>query len=261
MTDAADGNFVVHATWAPLAFRDARVRITPDLVLVDSGLPTDTFNVACRARFDSSRAAQRVAELVAFFEETGRPFSFWLTPGSTPAGLPRILEDAGLVPAESELAMEARIVDLAPPRPVAGLTITRVATPDDLAAYARILAAHASPPDENVLAYHRLAGPRLLGRDAAQRLYLGRREGVPVATAEVTIGGGVAGVYNVATRIEDRRVGIGSAMTYFPLAEVGREGIGAAILQAAPDGIGVYRRLGFGTYGEIREFKPAPETR
>ncbi|HEX6850982.1 MAG TPA: GNAT family N-acetyltransferase [Candidatus Polarisedimenticolaceae bacterium] len=260
MIDAADENFVVHVSWAARGLPDARVRIAPDLVLVDSGLACDTFNFACRVKLSREGAAARVAELVGFFRETGHPYSCWVTPGSTPAALRTILEDAGLAPAESELAMVASLSDLSPPPPPpTGIEISRVATPDDLEAYARILAENWSPPDPDVLRFHRLAAPRLLAPASPQRLYLARLEGDPVATAEVTVAGGVAGVYNISTRTAHRRVGIGTAITYAPLRDAAREGIATAVLQAAPDGVGVYRRLGFSSYGEVTEFKPAPE--
>jgi len=35
-------------------------------------------------------------------------------------------------------------------------------------------------------------------------------------------------------------------------------GLRTAVLQAAPDGVGVYRRLGFAEFGTIREYKPPP---
>jgi ribosomal protein S18 acetylase RimI-like enzyme len=257
---AADENFVVHVSWAARGLTGARIRIAPDLVLVDSGLACDTFNVACRARLSRESAAARVADLVGFFRETGHPYSCWLTPGSTPAELPTILEDAGLARAESELAMAASLSELSPPPPPpAGLEIARVATTDDLEAYAGILAENGSPPDRDVRRFYHLAAPRLLAPASPQRLYLARREGEPVATAEVTVAGGVAGVYNISTRSAHRRVGIGTAITYAPLLDAAREGIATAVLQAAPDGVGVYRRLGFAAYGEVTEFKPAPE--
>jgi len=63
-------------------------------------------------------------------------------------------------------------------------------------------------------------------------------DGEPVATAEESIGGGVAGRYNMSTTMEFRRRGIGSAMTLgaLPVRRLVR-----GVLQAAEPGVGVYR--------------------
>jgi hypothetical protein len=46
----ADATFVVHATYALMRTPGMLARVAPDLVLADSGLPCDTFNIICRAR-------------------------------------------------------------------------------------------------------------------------------------------------------------------------------------------------------------------
>ena len=50
------------------------------LVLIDSGLPCDTFNIICRARLTADQAPQRIREAIAFFHSVGRPFSWWVGP-------------------------------------------------------------------------------------------------------------------------------------------------------------------------------------
>jgi GNAT superfamily N-acetyltransferase len=126
-----------------------------------------------------------------------------------------------------------------------------------LHAYATLTAANWDPPDPHVLQYYALAAPVLLHASAPQWLYLGRVEGEAVATADATFGGGVVGLYNIATRPAFRRKGIGLAMTRAPLIEARAAGWSRGILQAAAGGVSVYHRVGFRPFGRVTEFKPA----
>ena len=122
---------------------------------------------------------------------------------------------------------------------------------------ARISAANWSPPDVLVLEFYVRAAPVILHPASPLWLYLGYVDRVPVATAELTVGGGVVGLYGISTLAEHRRRGYGSALTARPLRDAMEAGQQVAILQAAPDGVGVYRRLGFQEFGRIREYKPS----
>lgn len=262
LADAADENLVVHATWIAQQLPTARVEPAPDLVLVDSGLPCDTFNFVCRARLTPATAAARVHDALAFFARSGHPFSWWLSPGSTPDDLPCLLQKAGLEPAETEQAMALDLDALPePPSRPPGFEVRRVRTATDLQAFAALSAANWSPPDPHVVWFYELAAPALLRPDAPQWLYLGLLNDRPVATAELALGGGVVGLYNIATAFASRGQGIGTAMTYEPLQAARGAGHHTAILQAAPDGIRIYARLGFIVTGTITEFKPAPVER
>lgn len=255
---AADENLAAHASWATSQLEGALALRDEELVLVDSGMPCDTFNVICRARLASASAPRRVTEAIAHFQAAARPFSWWLGPGYTPANLPDLLRSAGLTQADTEVAMALDLT--APPDAGSdppGLAIRRVRTIEDLRAFAAIAAANWEPPDPWVLRFYERTAALLLAADAPRRLYLGTVAGTPVATAEASVGGGVIGLYNISTRPDFRRRGIGLAMTHAPLAEAAGEGYPTAILQAAEAGVGVYARLGFRPFGTITEFKPA----
>jgi hypothetical protein len=256
LANAADQNLVAHATASTRFVAGSRVEIAPDLVLVDSGLPCDTFNFVCRARLTEATAADRIRHALQWFDRTGHPFSWWHGPGSTPDSLPRRLGEAGLEAAETERVMGLDLSRLGESGRPPGLEIRRVRTPSDLASFAELSAANWQPPDPWVTRYFELARDSLLSPDGAQWLYLGLLDGRPVATAELTVGGGVVGLYNISTAKPARRRGIGTAMTHQPLFDARAAGHGWAILQASDDGTPVYRRLGFTELGVITEFKP-----
>ena len=214
VTEAADENFVVHATWTLDRLPGAMARIDRDLVIADSGLTCDTFNFICRARLDTRGARQRAVEAIAHFAGVARRFSWWVGPADRLATLGSVLEDAGLERAETELAMAADLRTIgsdegSPP----GLDIRLVSTRAALQDLGRLSAGNWSPPDENVIRFYELAEGALLSRDSPQRFYVGYVDDEPVATAEVTLGGGVAGLFNISTIERFRRRGFGSAMT------------------------------------------------
>lgn len=253
----ADENFITHAGWAAQRVEGMRVLVKGDLVLIDSGLPCDTFNYVCRARLEPETVVARVHGAIDYFRRGGRPFSWWVGPADQPGNLAQVLLDAGLERAETELAM---IADLSNPRPPAanppGFEIRRVGSPLELQYFANVNAANWAPPDPHVLRYYDLAQHALLSLDCPLHLYLGYVDGKPVATAELTVGGGVAGLYNVSTLAGYRRRGYGAALTLRVLFDARELGLRAAVLQAAAQGVGVYQRVGFRKFGDITEFKP-----
>jgi ribosomal protein S18 acetylase RimI-like enzyme len=70
------------------------------------------------------------------------------------------------------------------------------------------------------------------------------------------LGGGVVGLYNICTREDYRRRGIGTALTLQPLLEARARGLHIGVLQASAAGAGVYTRIGFTSFGTITEYKP-----
>jgi ribosomal protein S18 acetylase RimI-like enzyme len=255
---AATMNLVTHFSWVHRRLPGMVVRDEPDLVWVDSGLPCDTFNTVCRARLTGETARQRVGAVMDYFAGVNRPFSWWVSPGDEPAQLGDLLLAAGLVGAETELAMVAdldklRAGDVFP----AGLEIRRVRTEAQLEEFARIVAANWAPPDGDVLRFYARAAPALLVADAPLWFYVGYLGNIPVATSELTVGGGLAGLYNICTLSEYRRRGLGTAMTLQPLVEAQAQGYRTAILQASEAGARIYARVGFEAFGHITEYKPA----
>ena len=184
----ADATFVTHATWAPMRTAGMLARVAPDLVLADSGLSCDTFNIVCRARLAAAGGMQRCRDAVAHFHGARRPFSWWVGPADEPQGLGTMLEAVGLERAETELAMAMRLDKLPGRHPeVPGLEVRRVRTTAQLESWAQVTASNWTPPDAGVLSFYRLTAPALLDPDAPQWLYLGLLDGAAVATAEATV--------------------------------------------------------------------------
>jgi ribosomal protein S18 acetylase RimI-like enzyme len=257
LADAADANLAFHAGWVQRHTAGMRVIEDEQLVVVDGGSPCDTFNLVCRARLLDASAGERIREVIDYFRDVGRPFSWWRGPGTTPADLDARLVAAGLAEAETETAMVATLeqvqwVEPKHPR----LHIRRVRGAEQLHDFAHTIGMRETAPDPDVLRFYEQAASVLLDADTPLWLYVGYVDDAPVATAELTVGGGVVGLYNISTLPAHRRRGIGTAMTLHPLRDALKQGHRTAILQASTDGARLYPRLGFETFGTITEFKP-----
>lgn len=81
------------------------------------------------------------------------------------------------------------------------------------------------------------------------RLYVGYMDGKPVATNLAFNGGGVTGLFCIATVPAYRGKGIGAAVTLYPLYEMRDRGYQYAVLFSSKSGKPVYERVGFREVG------------
>ena len=256
----ASNNMVEHVGWLQRRTSGMSVMTDSDLVIVDSGLPCDTFNVICRARMSEETFRDRIRDVIGYFARVNRPFTWWVTPGDKPSELSQHLVAEGLHYAGGESAMAAdltklRMVDTSPK----GLRVIRAQTASQIRDFAAVMAANWSPPDQEVLRFYDMAKASLLSHDSPLWLYVGYLGEMPVACSEVTISGGVVGLYNVCTLESHRRHGFGLAMTLKPLLDARERGWLTAILQASDRGAGIYKQIGFEPFGQVLEYQPASE--
>ncbi len=255
--EAMDANLAAHVSYVQRRLPGMFVDDRADLLIVDSGLATDTFNKILRTRLEPGTADQRIEEALAHFRGAQRPFSWWLGPLATPEDIGARLKQRGLRPAETELGMAAQLDHL--PRALElpqGLEIHPVSTREQLENFCEIQAANWDPPDRLVHAFFARAADILLEPECPMRLYVGYHDGTPAAASELFLGAGAAGIHMVSTRREFQRRGIGFAMTWHAAAEGARLGMKTAVLQASDQGAPVYARLGFEAMCHYTEYQP-----
>jgi len=251
-------NLAAHLAHLARRYPGARVEDGPEVLLVDSGLCCETFNKVARARA-SGDAAALVARCTGHFAASGRPFAWWLGPESGLGVLDPFLCAAGLSPTEEETGMALRLDLLRAGEEIpAGLVLRRLQTVGDVRAFAAIIAATWEPPDAEVRRFYETVAPAMFDMSGPFRGWLALQDGEPVAAAEIFHTPGVAGVYSVCTLESFRRRGVASTLLHAALAHARTEGACLAVLQAAPGGLGVYRRLGFEETGRFEEWTVRP---
>jgi GNAT superfamily N-acetyltransferase len=253
---AMERNLEEHVAYVQRQTAGMLVEDADDLLLVDSGLPTDTFNKILRTRLTAGDADRRIAAAIRHFRVAGRPFAWWVTPSTRPPDLERRLVKHGLRAEERELGMVCELSSLPTAVEVpAGLEIRQVRSGAELEGFARVMSECWEPPDAAVLEFFRRSVPLVLRPESSMKFFIGHLDGEPVGGAELFVGAGVAGIHMVATRHQFQRRGIGVALTWTAAGTGRRIGLRHATLQASEQGVRTYKKLGFVPLGNFVEYR------
>jgi GNAT superfamily N-acetyltransferase len=232
---------------------------SPELTWFMTGIPIPFLNgVLCTQAEPEDADAIIEGTLAGFSSKNVTGLSWWVEPDTQPADLGRHLVAHGLTYHEGGPGMAVDLSALnegltTPP----GLTIEHVGDTGALRKWAYASIVGFGFPETGVETWFDVfAG---LGFELPLRSYVGVLNGEPVATSQLFVAAGVAGIYVVATLPAARRQGIGTAITLAPLREARALGYRVGILHASPMGLGVYRRLGFREYCRMSHYEWAGE--
>ncbi len=181
------------------------------------------------------------------------PTLWWVGPRTQPPDLAAHLQKRNF---QHQASVPGMAIDLAAhplsPDLTNGFRVELVSSAEDAKAYGETCPKGFELPPASSIAFQQIAERGIESRDF--RHYVGRLDGVPVATSSLLLDSGVAGIYNVTTLPEARGRGIGAAITAAPLRDARAMNYRVGILHASAMGQPVYERLGFSTHCSIEQY-------
>lgn len=230
----------------------------PDMIWTLSDVPFPLFNSVLRARLEPARAEAAIDRAIARCRSRDVPLLWWTGPSTRPADLEARLAARGLY-AEHAIGMAADLVDSpAARRRPAAVTVECVSSSQVLERWCEVLCCAFDMPAFVGDAFLGLTLALGLDDGAPFRHYLARLDGEPAGTCSVFYGAGVAGLYDVGTVSRARRRGVATCATRAAMEDARRRGCRTAVLHATPDGLSVYRALGFREHCRLGQFVWVP---
>jgi ribosomal protein S18 acetylase RimI-like enzyme len=250
------------ASWIPIfsAMRGGQVADLPGVKRAVSDIPMSLLNSIMEAQLSPEQVEPTIEYVMADSRSRNVPVLWWLGPSTRPKDLASQLLKHGFTIDEDGPGMAADLESLngSLPSPE-GLSIQPAQDDRSWWTWSKTMAqGFEIPPGKIEFAVNtwhdllsQLESEITLG-------YTAWLKGTPVATSLLQLGGGVAGIYAVATIPEARRKGIGAQVTLYPLLEARRRGYRIGVLQSSEMGLSVYKSLGFKEYCRITSYMWRP---
>lgn len=242
-----ENNMRAKLRFIPTIHPDMNVTEFNSTLIVDSGLPSDTFNTAFGGTIDEE-TAQHVFN---FYTNKHHPCAWWVGPSSDSEMTTSNLKNAGFEHDECDVGMVANLTLLKDlKRSPDGLHIKKCETKADFEDFGDVLASVFSPypEEEQVRKYYQNMTKAPIAQQTNLQLFLGYLNGKAVSTAGLFLTN-CAGIFDISTRPEHRCKGLGTALFHHALKNAVSQGFEVAVLQASPDGLGIYETYGFQKLG------------
>lgn len=257
---AMEANLWDHFAFLAKGRKDAVVQDTPDLLLVDSGLPSDHFNKIGRCALHPRFGAARMEAAINHFRQKSTPSAFTWTLGtlSGRGALDATLTELGMTPANQTWGMILPLKDLRlSGNAVDGLDIKQVSNKQGVTDFAGLVSGAIKPPNPHLVDFYTDASIAIVTPNAPMKLYVGYVDGKAVATAETYYAHGVVGLSNIVADAALSGKGYAPALLIAALRDAKRTGQTTAFVQADAASKPIYERIGFKAAGQFTDYRLA----
>ncbi|MCR4623153.1 MAG: GNAT family N-acetyltransferase [Alphaproteobacteria bacterium] len=252
ISDQLNANIIGKLTYLPQCM-GMKVSSTKDVILVNTEIPCDMFNVACLMN-----SAADLKSIANSFHNL--PFAWWVGFGNDCAKYKQKLEKFGVKNPEIESGMYADIEKISRISDCKILHISQVtdliSLRDFIEVYKQII-----PTDENsVEKFYLSSAPFICEKQSLLKLFVGYVNHRPVATGALFLQENIAGVWDITTLSDFRNLGIATNMTYHMLSYAHNlYNCKIGVLTATKSGEKVYRKIGFRKIKEFFVFNIFPQ--
>lgn len=238
-------NFIEKVTIAAKQGKDMLVTQTKDFVLVDSGMPSDTYNV-CVVLNDEIDNKSILEQAISYFKNKKYPMALWCW--DFLKEFKTMLDKSQLTLGEINIGMYAETNTLNPnPIIPSNCFLKAVENQNEIKAYGNIITTLFGECLEGkcIKLYYDSLSEKSLQLNNPIKNYLGYMNGEAVCTGSAVFTRDSVGIYDIATLPEYRKHGLGSAMFHYILSDIKKNFNGLCVLQASEEGMGIYKKAGF----------------
>jgi len=239
--------------WANFG-RGERCRLIdePDVMRFETPLAYVPYNTIVRFRVED-RVDEVLDSILDAYRARGVPLVWIVHPTAGPADLGSRLGARGLVEAEVVPGMVASLDGIPPAGPIpAGIEVTEVGPGDECPFIELVAWRYSLPPEAATTLRSIMTAARFGEPGSSTRGWVARRDGVVLSKVVLHLGGGVAGIYGVATKPEARGLGLARLLTIAALEEARASGSEIAVLHSTPMAVSLYQGLGFEAAADFR---------
>ena len=239
-----DENFDLHARMIIEQTKGMHVFSHPDLMYTDSGLGCDHFNII-HVREGKGLRVGALNSAINHFQDRHLPHCIWISQENWKLSQV-VFEEMNLYKQAEGVGMILNLSDYQMIHDPHHTSINKVNSLDEIGDYAEVIAANWTPPARNVTKFYQITAPQFLTLTDRITRAVYSHENQPLATIELfPTDDQVVGIYGLATKRPFRKQGIGSAMMSYALNIAKESGFKYVVLQASPDGLGIYKKYGF----------------
>jgi ribosomal protein S18 acetylase RimI-like enzyme len=220
-------------------------------------------NGVLQANFGVKEIDRRIEEALALFNEENLPVTWYVGPSTTPQNLGKYLQKHGCTHDLELLGMAVNLEKLAKFKGElldTGLEFKEVESKKDLKKWFEILSSSLMLSQKEAELRFEMYEAVSLTSETLWRHYLGLRDGKVVGISSLFFGADVPGFYNLTTRSDYRKQGVGTFMTVHTFAEAQKMGYEVGtLLTNYPEALRLYHRLGFEVYCKIGMYQYDPK--
>jgi len=228
---------------------------TPELYREDQGFIDFSFQGVLYTNLTPDNVDEKIEEVTTYFTSHNYPFTWMVSPTTKPDNLDERLNAHGFKEIDGSPGMAVMLHELVDDREKPrGLSI-EVVEDDSMLRLWWSLWSRGYPIPEKLAYFYADASVYVGVRpDDPMKYYIGYLDGVPIATSQLLLSSGVAGLYSVTVVPEARGKGVGTEMSLHPLRVARSLGYRIGVLDSTMKGLGIYQRLGFKKISTARWF-------